>query len=658
MAVSATVAALPQARAHGFAQSAIVSANPADYTPDITDPPHAGYHVTSIAQIGNEVYVAGEFTQVRDNTSGGVVYNVTGLFAFDVNTGVVDNSGFGFPSVNGRIETLATDGTRLYMGGNFSQTDGKHTKKLVELDPATGAVVTAFKGTAEGKVNDLAIGNGLLYIGGSFTSLDGQPRQGLAAVDLTTGALDGDLNLPVTGTRKSGKPMHVDKIDVSPDGSRLLAAGNFTAVNGTSRDQIVMIDLSTVPDSLANWSTNRYSPNCASRFDTYIRDVEFSPDGSYFVIATTGASASGFGATPTSGQLCDSSARFETSATGSALQPTWVDFVGGDTNYSVEITGTAVYLGGHERWQNNYFGVDYPGPGSVSRAGIASLSPLNGVPFAWNPGRIRGLGAQALLATDAGLFVGSDTDVIGGEDHSKIALMPLAGGEAVPPANPGTLPGDFTTIQQDGTMVARSFDGTTFGAPTTRTSVDWSSARGAFMLSGTLYTGWSNGQLYRQTLNGDTVGTQQSVNMHGLDTETKQSPGMSTQLAGATGMFFDPSNGRLYYTVSGDAHLYYRAFLPESRLLGDYRYVACTWNSNPGQNTCGGLNPGIVRGMTLVGGTIYFGQTSGNLSAVSFTSGATVAQGGTLGATATVLSGPLLDGNDWNSRALFVRSDA
>jgi len=658
MAVSATVAALPQARAHGFDQSVIVSANPADYTPDIIDPPHAGYHVSSIAQIGSEVYVAGEFTQVRDNTSGGVVYDVTGLFAFDANTGVVDAGGFGFPSVNGRIETLATDGVRLYMGGNFSQTNGKHTKKLVELDPATGAVVTAFNGTAGGKVNDLRVANGLLYIGGAFTTVDGQTRQGLAAVDLTSGAIDNDLNLPVTGTRKSGKPMHVDKIDVSPDGSRLMAIGNFTAVNGSSRDQIAMIDLTTAPDSLANWSTSRYQANCASRFDTYIRDVGFSPDGSYFVVATTGASAIGFGATPTSGPLCDSSARFETSATGSGIQPTSVDFVGGDTNYTVEITGTAVYLGGHERWQNNYWGIDAPKPGSVSRAGIASLSPLNGVPFAWNPGRVRGLGAQALLSSDSGLFVGSDTDVIGGEDHAKIALMPLAGGEVVPPANPGTLPGDLTTIQQNGDMVARSFDGTTFGSPTTRTSVDWSSARGAFMLSGTLYTGWSDGNLYRQTLNGDTVGTQQAINLHGLETETQQSPNMATQLSGATGMFFDPSNGRLYYTVSGDTHLYYRALEPESHLMGDYRYTVCTWSPTPGQNTCGGMNPALVRGMTLVGGTIYFGQTSGNLSSVSFTSGANVAQPGTVGASASVLSGPLIDGNDWNSRALFVRSDA
>jgi len=652
----ATAGAIP-AWAHGFAQSNIVSDDPADYTPNIIDPPHAGYHVTSIAEVGNEVYVAGEFTQVEDVANGGTIYNVSGLFAFDKDTGAVDVNGFGFPDVNGRIESIVTDGQSLFMGGNFAKTDAKSTKKLAKLDPSTGAVITAFKGKADKKVNDLTVANGLLYLGGAFTSVDDTSRQGIAAVDLTTGALDPDLNLAVTGTRKSGKAMHVDKIDVTPDGSHMVVMGNFTQVAGANRGQLAQIDLSTSPDSLINWATDRYTPNCASRFDTWLRDVEYSPDGSYFVAVGTGASAKFFGGTPTTGPLCDSSARWETDATGTSLQPTWVDFTGGDTNYSVEITGTAVYLGGHQRWQNNYFGGDSPGPGSVSRPGIAALSPINGTPLSWNPGRIRGLGAQALLATDDGLYVGSDTDEIGGEHHAKIALMPLAGGEVVPPANPGVLPGELYTIQQNGDMVARSFDGSTLGAPVVRTSQDWSNARGAYMLSGTLYTGWSDGHLYRQTLAGDTVGAQKDMPLHGLESETVQPPNLATQLASATGMFIDPSNDRLYYTVSGDTHLYWRNFGPESNLVGDYRFVACTWSASPGSNTCGGLNPSIVRGMTMIDGTIYFGQSTGVLSKVSFASGTTVTTPGTIGGAATPISGPLIDGNDWNSRALFARSD-
>jgi hypothetical protein len=650
--------AAPSATAVQVAQDRIVSANPSDITPNIIDPPHDNYHVSSIAQIGSRTYVAGEFTQI-ENAGSSVVYTVSGLFAFDTATGQIDTTGFGFPAVNGRLEVLAPseDGQSLFVGGDFSQIDGIHTKKIASLDPATGAVITKFKASADNKVNDLVARGGLLYMGGTFLNVDGSPRSGIAAVDPVTGALSSELALPVTGTRLDRKPMHVDRIDVTPDASRLLISGNFTAVGGVTRGQLAMINLTTSPDTLANWATDRYTPLCATKFATYIRDIDFSPDGSYFVVATTGATAINHGGTPTSGPLCDSSARFETGATGSGIQPTWTDFVGGDTNYSVAITGTAVYLGGHQRWQNNYFGADSAKPGSVGRPGIAALSPLNGIPFQWNPKRVRGLGAQALLATGDGLFVGSDTDIIGGEYHAKLALMPLAGGELVPPAVPGSIPGELYTIQQNGQMVARSYDGTTFGSPAVRTSQDWSSVRGALMLSGVLYTGWSDGTFRRQTLADNHVGGQTIINQQGLATETQQPPSMGTQLSGATGMFWDPANGRLYYTVAGDLHLYYRAFLTESDLLGDYRYTACTWNALPSSNTCGGLNPSIVQGMTLAGGVLYFGQANGNLSSVSFTSGSGVTSYGTVGATATVLSGPLIDGNDWNSRALFFRSD-
>ena len=92
-----------------------------------------------------------------------------------------------------------------------------------------------------------------------------------------------------------------------------------------------------------------------------MRDVEMSPDGSYFVVATTGG--------PHSGTLCDTAARFETYAVGTALTPTWTNTSGGDTLWGVEVTQSAVYVGGHNRWMNNPSGSDRAAPGRRPAAG-------------------------------------------------------------------------------------------------------------------------------------------------------------------------------------------------------------------------------------------------------------------------------------------------
>ena len=368
-----------------------------------------------------------------------------------------------------------------------------------------------------------------------------------------------------------------------------------------------MLNLATSPVTVTDWATTRYQQQCARVFDTYMRDVDISPDGSYFVVGTTGAYRAG--------SLCDAAARWETGATGSGQQPTWVDYTGGDTLYSVAITGTAVYVGGHQRWMNNSFAADRAGPGAVAREGIAALDPVNGLPLSWNPGRDRGVGAFALVATAQGLWIGSDTDRIGRyEYHGRIAFMPLAGGTAVPESQVGTLPGDLFRLGTDATLTRRSFDGTTLGAPSTvATGVDWSTVRGAFVVSGRLYTGHADGTMTVRDFDGTTAGFTTPINLNGLT---------STQfpISRITGMFF--WNGRLYYTLTGDTRLYYRWFTPESATLGADTFTAS--GATDGRNWSG------VSGMTMASGRLIYATTTGTLSAVAFT-------GGVPTGTATVL---------------------
>ncbi len=421
--------------------ASVVSMNPADFTPHVMNG-----SVQGITQIGNKIVAVGTFTTVRQTLNGADITR-NRIFAFDATTGTID-PGFN-PNLGGAANSVDTDGTYVYVGGSFSAVGGNAAIKRVVKLTAAGAVVSGFNAVPNSTVNEVVLRNGRLFVGGGFTNVRSgtttTTRNALAGLDATSGAVLSTVNVPFTGIYDPalGGSTNIKRFDVTPDGSKLVAVGNFSTVGGQPRSQIAVLNTpTTAAAGVATWTTNRYDSahnDCAGVFDTFMRDVDFSPDGSYFAVTATGAYAGGV----SSGTLCDTTTRWETNSTGN--DPTWADYTGGDTTYGVAITGAAIYTGGHMRWQNNPFQGDQAGPGAVPREGIAALDPVNGLPLSWNPGRNRGVGAQALYAASTGLWVGSDTDKIGKprETHSRIAFMPLAGGTTIPVVNPATLPNDL-----------------------------------------------------------------------------------------------------------------------------------------------------------------------------------------------------------------------
>jgi hypothetical protein len=615
----------PPAAAVNSSQPGIVSNVPAEATPAVLD----GV-VNAVAQVGGKVIVGGSFTRVME--PGGHVLQRTDLFAFDPSTGLVDPA-FDPAIANGLVSTLSAgpDGQSVFAGGTFDTVNGQPEKRLAKLSLTDGSIVPGFQATLNGSwVEDSDVRGNTLYIGGAITSVNGVARGRFAAVNATTGAVDPNVALDFTDARL-GK-LRVAHFDISPDGTKLVATGTFTKVDGLDRTQIAVIDLSTTSASVSTWQTDAFAPLCATRFDTYVRDVSFAPDGSYFVVANTGAYSGG----PAAGVLCDSVQRWEAGATGPGQEPTWVDYTGGDSLTQVAATGSAVYVGGHQRYLNNPFRADAPGAGAVQRMGIAALDPVNGLPYTWNPGRYpRGSGVWAFLGTADGLWVGSDTDYVDFAYHPRLAFLPLAGGKSIPAAAAGTLPGDLYTVGGGVTPVKRAFDGTAAGAPAPVTGAGLASAdiRGAFMLSGHLYLAWRDGHMDERTFDGVTAGAAKAIDLHKLTAG-------AFPVTKLTGMFF--ADGRLYYTVNGDRRLFWRWFQPQSRIVGAQRFVA----SGNGD----GLDWSTARGVTMASGKLY-DVRAGTLYATDFAAGAPVA-----GTEAAISGAATADGQVWSGRGMFVNA--
>ena len=413
------------------------TANPANFTPNVSDG-----EVDSIWQVGNTVIIGGTFTRIANATqNGGAPFNRSRLAAFDATTGLVDTNFH--PTLDGDVTTVipSTDGTTIYIGGAFNSVNGVTRRSVARLNISDGSLVTTFAPLAfNGLVRDMRLVGTELFVSGPFSAVGLQARTNLASLNQDTGALTGTLNLTVAGQHNGGST-NVIKMEVTPANDKLLLIGNFTSVAGQPRDQIAMLDLPGAgPATLGTWYTTWFEAVCANAFDSYMRDVDISEDGTYAVITTTGAFRLGL--------ACDSDSRFEIDNTSSTNAPTWTNWTGGDTSYAVEIHAGVAYIGGHMRWGNNPNGNDRPGQGAVPRPGMMALDVETGLPFSWNPGRPRGVGLFDYHVTAAGLWAGSDTDRFGNELRQRLAFFPWAGGSSVPENGIGTLPGNVVMLGQ------------------------------------------------------------------------------------------------------------------------------------------------------------------------------------------------------------------
>ncbi len=186
-------------------------------------------YVFAIEQIGNRIYVGGRFGDVTD---GNTVVDRPYLAAFDATTG--DWISSFTPDLNGSVNALQAtpDGSRLFVGGDFSTVNGQSASRLVALDPTTGAVDNGFAGalTSATVVRGFDIEGPWLYVVGGFNGVISPVGNNLsnraARFDWQTGNHDPNWRPMVSG----GTPWGVS----ASTADRVYLAGDFNVVGGNS----------------------------------------------------------------------------------------------------------------------------------------------------------------------------------------------------------------------------------------------------------------------------------------------------------------------------------------------------------------------------------------------------------------------------------------
>lgn len=228
------------------ASAPVASAAPLDTSPPAGVPATVAADLLPTAQIngvvwsqvtvGNTVYATGDFTKARPAGAAAGQNEVTRtrLLAYDLTTGAL--TGFTH-SLNGRgrVVVASPDGSRIYVGGDFTSVDGTARGHLAAFDTATGALVPGFAPALNSGVRALAASASTVYAGGTFTAVGSAVRTRLAAFT-AAGAL--------TSWAPSADAV-VAAMTLTPDRSKVVVGGSFASLGGAPAYGLGAVDATT-----------------------------------------------------------------------------------------------------------------------------------------------------------------------------------------------------------------------------------------------------------------------------------------------------------------------------------------------------------------------------------------------------------------------------
>ena len=406
-----------QADAAGLNQGEVVPEVPRNDLPVVTNGT-----VFAHAQVGNRIFVGGSFTQVEQID--GTVIDQANVFAYDINSGQIDQNFR--PNVSNTVRALEArnGGDGLYVGGNFGSWDGVNVGRVVRLD-AQGNLITSFQASATGRVTTLSDTGGSLYIGGDFDNVSGLSVNGLAKVSRNNGVVDTSFAPQFTNLVSANGEI-VRTIDDTPSGDALFVLHYAQQVEGQTREAVAKFDINNNNATLSGWNIP-WSAQAGQRgCQETLRDLAVAPNGNFLVIGGQGDDLP---------PNCDSVLRYPTGGSGT-VNFDWSARMYSSV-FSLAVSDVAVYVGGHfcaapaNPIPNG--GVSSTNPELISGCNInnpndpvnpsvldsqnavfrnqmAALNPGNGQALAWDPGSNNFIGVFDLTLIDRGLLAGHDTN--------------------------------------------------------------------------------------------------------------------------------------------------------------------------------------------------------------------------------------------------------
>ena len=340
--------------------------------------------VTSVVTFKNTVYIGGSFTSVRPSGSPAGTGEVARahLAAFRLDTGALRSWN---PGANGTVSALALspDKRSLYVGGNFTELNGKTRHDIGAVARKSGETMK-YKANTNAPVLAIAVTKKRVFLGGSFTTIKDKKRKHVGATNHK-----GRLLL-------KWKPQVADvvrSLAISRDKSRVYVGGDFSAVNKHRHEHVVA--LSVTAGKVLKWK----SPVSYAVWDIVVRKKSVYLGGNGVGGRVGAYSALG--------------------------KRAWAVQLDGGVQ-AISFAHRKVLAGGH--FYNVCVGIS-PGqtPGfdcpevRAHRPHLAAFGARNGAVKGWSPTVNSPLGVFALTTTKAGVYAGGDFTRVSGVDQQGLA---------------------------------------------------------------------------------------------------------------------------------------------------------------------------------------------------------------------------------------------